>query len=74
VVPAEAMERLNRAQIVITNFHALLRREKVAAPKLTKRILGGRGADEPPAFTETPDEMVRRVCRELQAQHRGTQR
>ena len=65
VVPAEVMERLNRAQIVVTNFHALLRREKVAAPKLTKRILGGRGADEPPAFTETPDEMVRRVCREL---------
>jgi type III restriction enzyme len=59
------MERLNRAQIVITNFHAFLRREKVAAGKLTKRLLAGRSADERSPFTETPDEMVRRVCREF---------
>jgi type III restriction enzyme len=61
VVPVELMERLNRAQIVITNFHAFLRREKVAAGKLTKRLLAGRSADERSPFTETPDEMVRRV-------------
>jgi len=65
VVPAELMERLNRAQVVITNFHAFLLREKVSAGKLTKRILAGRGASEQSAFTETSDEMVRRVCREF---------
>jgi len=36
--------------------------EKVKAGKLTKAILAQGGAG---AFTETPDEMVRRVCREL---------
>ena len=46
VVPAELMERLNRAQIVITNFHAFLLHEKVSAGKLTKRLLAGRSGDE----------------------------
>ena len=35
-------------------------REKVAVGKLTKQVLGNGGTS---AFTETPDEMVRRVCR-----------
>ena len=47
VVPVELMERLNRAKVVITNFHAFLLREKVAAGKLTKRILAGREDAEP---------------------------
>jgi type III restriction enzyme len=64
VVPAELMERLNRAQVVITNFHAFLLHEKMPAGKLTKRLLAGRSGSESP-FTETPDEMVRRVCREF---------
>ena len=62
-MPAELLEQLGQAKIVITNFHAFLLREKVAAGKLTKAILG-RGRDRAP-FTETPDQMVRRVCREL---------
>jgi type III restriction enzyme len=66
VVPMELMERLNRAQIVITNFHAFLLHETVSAGRLTKRLLAGRsGASSP--FTETPDQMVRRVCREFGA-------
>jgi len=48
--------------VVITNFHAFLLHERMAAGKLTKEILG-RGETSP--FTETPDQMVRRVCREL---------
>ena len=51
-----------KAKILITNFHAFIHREKVAAGKLTKTILA-KGDVSP--FTETPDEMVRRVCREL---------
>ncbi len=62
IVPNQSMEQLGQAKILITNFHALQLREKVGAGKLTKAILaeGGTGA-----FTETPDQMVRRVCREL---------
>jgi len=62
IVSPAVLERLQRAKILITNFHAFQQREKVAAGKLTKTILAD-GKNRP--FTETPDEMVRRVCREL---------
>ena len=62
IVASQSMEQLGRAKILITNFHALQLREKVAAGKLTKTILAEGGTS---AFTETPAEMVRRVCREL---------
>jgi type III restriction enzyme len=62
IVSPEALDRLQQAKILITNFHAFQLREKIAAGKLTKSILadGNTGL-----FTETPDEMVRRVLREL---------
>ena len=60
--PPNLLERLGQAKILITNFHAFQLREKVEAGKLTKAILA---EGEAGAFTETPDEMVRRVCREL---------
>jgi len=63
IVPTYEMERLGKAKIVITNFHAFLLREKTEAAKLTKGIIKGRRKDEANAFTETPAEMVRRVCR-----------
>ena len=62
IVPNQSMEQLGQARILITNFHALQLREKVAAGKITKAILA---EGETGAFTETPDQMVRRVCREL---------
>ena len=62
ILPAHEMEQLGQAKILITNFHAFTLREKVAAGKLTKSILA---EGETSAFTETPDQMVRRVCREL---------
>ena len=75
ILPAREMEQLGQAKIIITNFHAFGLREKVAAGKLTKSILTPRsndfsrsGATEVATtspFTETPDQMVRRVCREL---------
>jgi type III restriction enzyme len=58
----DILPELQRARILITNFHAFKLREKVNAGKLTKSILG---QDRPGLFTETPDEMVRRVCRDL---------
>ena len=73
ILPAHEMEQLGQAKIIITNFHAFQLREKVAAGKLTKQILAPRprsGTIEVVAtspFTESPDQMVRRVCRELGA-------
>jgi len=60
VVPELLREQLTRAKIIITNFHTFLLREKIAVGKLTKQVLGN---GDTSAFTETPDEMVRRVCR-----------
>ena len=62
IISSESLEQLGRAKILITNFHALQLREKVAAGKLTKAILA---EGKTGAFTETADQMVRRVCREL---------
>jgi type III restriction enzyme len=62
LVPPDLFTRLSQARIVITNFHAFQQREKTEASKTTKAILS-RG--KPGLFTETPDQMVRRVLREL---------
>lgn len=62
IVSAELLGQLQQAKILITNFHAFQQREKIAAGKLTKTILAEGGNN---AFTETLEEMVRRVCREL---------
>ena len=62
IIPSQLLGQLGQAKILITNFHAFLLREKVAAGKITKAILAD---GKTSAFTETPDQMVRRVCREL---------
>lgn len=62
ILPPERMTQLGKAKIVITNFHAFKRRERTEAGRLTKSILS-QGDSSP--FTETPNQMVRRVCREL---------
>ena len=62
ILPPEWMMQLGKAKIVITNFHTFKRRERTEAGKLTKSILS-QGESSP--FTETPNQMVRRVCREL---------
>lgn len=60
VLPGELLEELHKAKIIITNFHAFKCKDK-GANKVTRAVLG---SDKNP-FTESPDEMVRRVCREL---------
>jgi len=62
ILPSDLMAELNKAKILITNFHAFKQREKNGAGKLTKAILT-QGGESP--FSETPAQMVRRVCREL---------
>ena len=62
IVPGHQLEKLGQARMVITNFHAFQLREKISAGKLTKALLS---QGVPGVFTESPDQMVRRVCREL---------
>ena len=62
IAPPADIERLRQARIVITNFHAFQLREAQVASKTTKELLT-RGGESP--FVETPDQMVRRVCRGL---------
>lgn len=65
IVPVDLLPEMGKAKIVVTNFHAFLRRERVSAGKLTKAILRSGVSDAESPFTETPDQMVRRVCREF---------
>ena len=62
IVPSDLLEDIGKAKILITNYHAFKRREKINAGKLTKSLLNN---GDPSAFTESDGEMVRRVCREL---------
>ena len=56
IVPVQLFSELLQAQILITNFHAFQLRDKLKTGKLNKAILRTDGL-------ETPDEMVKRVCR-----------
>src|SRR2546427_2427419 len=62
VLSPDLLEKLERAKIVITNYHAFLPRESGDAARLTKKLLG---SDDTGAFKETLDQVVHRVCREL---------
>ena len=62
ILPSDLLVRLGQARIAITNYHTFLPRERGDAARLTKSILT-QGETSP--FTETPDQVVRRVCRDL---------
>jgi type III restriction enzyme len=62
LVPVSYHEQLAQARIVITNYHAFQLREKSDAARLTKQLAGQVATG---VNVETPDQMVRRVCREL---------
>lgn len=63
LVPPHLREFLGKAKVVITNRHAFQCRERISVPKATRQLLGVE--ENNGAFTETPDQMVRRVCREI---------
>jgi type III restriction enzyme len=65
LIPVEHLAALGSAKIVVTNFHTFKPKETGDAAKLTKVLAAG---GRPDAFTEDPDQMARRVCRELGAQ------
>ena len=60
LVPADMLRDLDRAKIVITNYHAFLRRETMELAKGNRALLQGRG--EELATRETDGQMLARVC------------
>lgn len=62
LVPPEQLDRVQGATIEITNYHAFIRREKLEAASLTKKVLVGPEGDTE-RFRETPAEMIRRVAK-----------
>src|SRR5207247_1461990 len=50
ILPADLLERLGQARIVVTNYHAFLPRERSGASRVTKAILA-KGQSNP--FAET---------------------
>ena len=70
LVPADMQRDLNRAAIVITNWHAFLRREKLKLSKGSRRLLQGRAGGPEIRTKETEGQMLQRVCPELMGMKR----
>jgi len=60
LVPADMLGDIKRAEVVLTNYHALQRREISEVPKGGRALLHGRTA--PPDTRETEGAMLQRVC------------
>lgn len=63
LVPADMRKDIEKARIVITNYHAFQRREKTTLATETRALLQGHGPDL--STRETEGEMVRRVVGSL---------
>ena len=63
LVPADMLGDLDRAKIVITNYHAFMRRETLSISKGGRALLQGRGTDI--ATRETAGQMLQRVMPDL---------
>ena len=63
LVPADMLQDIHKAKIVITNYHAFQLREQMDTNKVGKSLLQGRG--EALNTKETEGQMVRRVAEEL---------
>lgn len=64
LVPQDLLEEINRAKIVITNYHAFKLRERLDVSKGGRRLLQGRTGEEPRTL-ETEGQMIQRVMPEL---------
>ena len=63
LVPADMLEEVKKAKIVITNYHAFQPREIMETRKVSKALLQGHG--EAPSTKETEGQMIRRVANDL---------
>ena len=68
LVPADMLRDLERAKIVITNYHAFLRRDTLELSKGGRALLRGQGPDL--RTKETEGQMLQRVMPELMAMKR----
>src|SRR6266850_4169859 len=64
LVPGDMLDDINRAKIVITNYHAFKRRERVELSKGGRALLQGRVGDELDTL-ESEGQMLQRVMPEL---------
>lgn len=64
MVPSDMLEDLNKAKIVITNYHAFKLRERIDISKGGRLLLQGRDGS-PLETTETEGQMLQRVMPEL---------
>lgn len=63
LVPADMLRDLDRAKIVITNYHAFKLRDRLKLTTGTRALLQGRGTEL--QTLETEGQMLRRVCPQL---------
>jgi type III restriction enzyme len=64
LVPNDMLEDVNRAKIVITNYHAFKLRERIELSKGGRQLLEGRTGN-PVATLETEGQMIQRVMPDL---------
>ncbi len=64
LVPGDMLDDVNRAKIVITNYHAFKMRERIDLSKSGRQLLQGRTGEEPKTL-ETEGQMLQRVMPEL---------
>ena len=68
LVPADMQRDLDRAKVVVTNWHAFMQREKMKLSKGGRALLQGRGPEI--RTTETEGQMLQRVMPELMGMKR----
>ena len=64
LVPGDMLDEVNRAKIVITNYHAFKLRERIELSKGGRQLLQGRGGEELQTL-ETEGQMIQRVMPDL---------
>ena len=64
LVPHDMLDDVNRAKIVITNYHAFMLRERIDLSKGGRQLLQGRTGDAPKTL-ETEGQMLQRVMPDL---------
>jgi type III restriction enzyme len=64
LVPADMLDDLNKAKIIITNYHAFKLRERIELSKGGRQLIQGRTGEAPDTL-ETQGQMLQRVMPEL---------
>ncbi|MFP4012288.1 MAG: BPTD_3080 family restriction endonuclease, partial [Spirochaetaceae bacterium] len=64
IVPPDLLESVQKAKVVITNYHAFKLRERMQMSKAGRALMQGRRGD-PIKTTETEGQMIQRVMSEL---------